>query len=445
MVGRFGPLVMLFLVLSFLPTQRTEPACFDCPYGTAAPAGSTSIASCVKCPDGYYLSSSDTDLNPCVPCARGTYAVAGTLDACNPCLVGLTTPAHLPQSALKNETICTSYCPLAGQYTQINGTCDQCNRGFYCGAGNASMVQCPNGQTTVGLGAKKLSDCTVACPAGYGVDVRDGSCQPCPLGTYSPDATTACLSCAQGYTTFVAGATTVATCLQCPPGKYLSSAVGGAAGCLPCSKGRYSTVSQTTLDKCAGVCPVGKTSTLTGNKDDTGCNVLCNFGERVDANTGLCTQCPAGTYEDGNVCVPCKACAASSPGATDASQCTGALPVCAPGQSPDRLTYKCAQCPAGTYSGGGVGALLCGGRPTPSPTTPSFTYITVQHSYSFYLGLTKYTSATFAASFAKAVTTVLALPDGSVKKLVKSTPTTRYATGVLSSGKEPTLATRSPR
>jgi hypothetical protein len=289
------------------------------------------------------------------------------------------------------------------------------------------MVQCPSGQTTKGLGATKLSDCTVSCPPGYGVNLVDGACVPCPLGTYSPDETIGCIACPQGFTTFVAGATTVATCLQCPPGKYLSSTVGGTAGCLPCSKGRYSTVDQTTVDKCAGVCPVGRSSKLTGNKDDTGCEVYCNPGEYVDLSTGLCTLCPPGTFENNNMCTPCKACAATADvGSTDPEQCmVGSQPKCAPGSSPDRLTYKCGQCPSGTYSPGGSGNLLCGGVPTPSPTMPTFTYITVKHSYSFYLGLTKFNGATFPTSFAKAVTTVFALPDGSVKKLVRSAVTTR--------------------
>ena len=76
----------------------------------------------------------------------------------------------------------------------------------------------------------------------------------------------------------------------------------------------------------------------------------------------------------------------------------------------------------GTYSGGGTGALICGGVPTVSPTTQTLTYIQVQHSYSFTLGLTKFGAAQFIPAFSAAVATALTIPASSVQKFVKPSP-----------------------
>ena len=166
------------------------------------------------------------------------------------------------------------------------------------------MIQCPNGLTTVpGFAAQSLADCTIACPAGYGVETLHGTCQPCPFGTYSPDANTACTSCPIGYTTMITGATTSTACVGCPPGQYLSLTIPGPTGCINCGKGKYSTADMVSSGSCLGICPTGTTTSpkaKTGAIADTDCVTLCLSGQYVPIvinpdqvgiiNAGECTD-----------------------------------------------------------------------------------------------------------------------------------------------------------
>jgi hypothetical protein len=284
------------------------------------------------------------------------------------------------------------------------------------------MIQCPNGQTTaIGVAAQAITECTIACPTGSGVDVTDGSCRPCPLGTYSPDAQTDCTACPDGLTTATTGATAATACINCPAGKAVSSKVPGIAGCKACGVGRYSTADMADVDVCDGVCPVGQTTTGAGADSAAKCTVACDAGMSVREDTGRCDNCAIGKYEVNNVCKTCSRCKATAAEATlDAADCNLDAPMCAPGQGPDFLTYKCAACPIGKYSTGGVGSLICGGAPTAAPTVETVTKISVKHTYSLQVGATKFNSASFVPSFSKAVSTVLKVPDDAIVKFTKT-------------------------
>ena len=274
--------LITILLCSYLLLTRTQPKCYSCPYGTTSPAKSSSLQACVGCNAGSYLPD---DSNVCVPCDPGTYAIKNTASSCTDCPLGKTTIPGAPSTMLSNSTACLSLCPAAGQYTRINGTCAACARGFYCGTGDAAMIQCPNGLTTVpGVAAGSLADCTIACPAGYGVETVHGTCQPCPYGTYSPDANTACTNCPNGYTTMITGATTSSACVSCGPGQYLSLTIDGPTGCINCGKGRYSTADMVSYGSCLGICPQGTTTSpkaKTGAVSDMDCVVACSYGQYV--------------------------------------------------------------------------------------------------------------------------------------------------------------------
>ena len=304
----------------------------------------------------------------------------------------------------------------------LDGTCAPCARGFYCGKGDVPMIQCPNGQTTVtGVAAQSANECTVTCPTGYGMNVADGSCQPCALGKYSPDAQTDCTACPDGLTTSITGATAVAACVNCPAGKAVSSKVPGIAGCVACRAGRYSAADMADVDICDGICPVGQTTVGTGADSSAKCTIACDLGMAVRDDTGKCDNCAIGKYEVNNICKTCQRCKGTlAAGTLDSSECDLDAPMCTAGEGPDAVTLKCVTCPVGKYSMGGTGSLICGGGPTVAPTTETVTKISVKHTYSLQVGATKFNSASFIPSFSKAVTTVLKVPDDAVIRFTKT-------------------------
>jgi len=73
-----------------------------------------------------------------------------------------------------------------------------------------------------------------ACPAGKQFDSTEGGCVPCPLGSYSPDFSTA-------------------ACIKCPAGRY--SDVLGAKKCKSCAWHTYSDVVGAVSQDACTACP----------------------------------------------------------------------------------------------------------------------------------------------------------------------------------------------
>ncbi|XP_040183817.1 signal peptide, CUB and EGF-like domain-containing protein 2 isoform X3 [Rana temporaria] len=143
---------------------------------------------------------------------------------------------------------------------RVDNRCVSCHTGTYYDGQKDQCVLCPNGtyQTEEGqivceicpapenrdspkhVGARDLSECGGLCPPGeFSVD-GFRPCDPCPPGTFQPEAgRTSCLSCGGGLPTRHSGASTFHDCetkVQCSPGHSYNTTTHR---CLRCPVGMY--------------------------------------------------------------------------------------------------------------------------------------------------------------------------------------------------------------
>jgi len=167
------------------------------------------------CKYGYFPISS----NKCQECAKGTYSgvnnlpIDKLLSGCTPCPTG----KYQDKTGQSRCKSCS-----AGQYQDKTGqtSCKLCSAGRYQDqTGQASCKPCPVNTYSSGTGA---TSCT-PCPAGTSTNGKTGqaSCQAitvtCEAGNYYKNG----------------------TCQPCPTGTYKASA-GNATSCTPCPVNTYS-------------------------------------------------------------------------------------------------------------------------------------------------------------------------------------------------------------
>ncbi|WIA30689.1 hypothetical protein OEZ86_000761 [Tetradesmus obliquus] len=161
-------------------------ACQPCPTGfTTSGTGATSSAACTLAAPGYGYSSGNTTL-----CAAGTYNAGSNQEACQPCLIGLTTSS----AGASSSTDCNSTLPGYGYINGPPANATLCAAGTYNTGGNQLDCQaCTNGLTTQSAGSSFCS-----APPGYYYSSAK-SAVDCTSGTYQDSYTstpaTACLNC----------------------------------------------------------------------------------------------------------------------------------------------------------------------------------------------------------------------------------------------------------
>ncbi|KAM9301654.1 signal peptide, CUB and EGF-like domain-containing protein 2 [Gastrophryne carolinensis] len=143
---------------------------------------------------------------------------------------------------------------------RLDGRCVVCQAGTYYDGQKEQCVLCPNGtyQTEEGqiiceicpgpdsrdgprhTGARDLAECGSLCPPGEFSSDGFRPCDPCPLGSYQPEAgRTSCFPCGGGLTTRHSGASSFHDCetrVQCSPGHSYNTVTHR---CIRCAVGTY--------------------------------------------------------------------------------------------------------------------------------------------------------------------------------------------------------------
>ena len=233
--------------------QQIDSECENCVAGkfSVAKSGGSSI-SCENCKQGYYQDQAGTPY--CLPCLPGSFQLLEGEASCNTC------PPNT-KSEHANSTKCDSCDPGEGSEAG-SAKCQVCEAGMYS-KGVGSCTNCDPGQYR--KSGDVATSCT-NCDAGQSSDPGSSRCQPCEAGTYSDKV---------GQ-----------DCGNCDPGQYRPSKIGGKTAdptkCLNCEIGYTSKDGASSCDKC------GEGS----------------YGSEAS----VCTDCPAGYYQDFTGELNCKAC-----------------------------------------------------------------------------------------------------------------------------------------
>ncbi|KCV68138.1 TKL protein kinase, partial [Fonticula alba] len=357
---------------------------------------------CTKCPPGWMLRLPERDM--CLECHESCATCLSPDDpaACSSCHPG----------QLNHQGTCVSACPT-GTWTNgpvaaclpcpdhcnacepLGNMCSECQAGFFpsstpgqvpaCRPCDASCEQCTGaGACTrcrsglVFLDPQAPSLCGSTCApgeyAGAGRCVTcDGSCALCDQGADR------CLVCAAGFRWAAgppaAGAT--GTCVPCDPG----CASCRASGCLVCEAGLVLGPN----GQCITDCPAGSFSngescqpcdvscrTCAGGGADqcTGCGAGLELVEAAPG-VGTCVSgCLESEYRAGADCLPCDAACATCNGPTDKDcwRCAGAVlqgddcvQACAAGHV--AIAGRCLACHASCSECAGVRSTECTGCP----------------------------------------------------------------------------------
>ncbi|KAF8066436.1 hypothetical protein HT031_002760 [Scenedesmus sp. PABB004] len=197
----------------------------------------------------------------------------------------------------------------AGQFLGESGECQACSKGSYCpGGAAAEAVPCPDGLTTLVLGATRAAQC--GCLPGFylyngtGDAPADGlPCQLCPLGFFcrgGPAAKSVTTLCPDGLTTVLPGARRLSQC-GCLPGSYLANATSpGGNGtdqeddppCDVCPTGSFCRGGPA-AQSVATPCPDGLTTLAPGAVRPAQCG--CLPGTYRSNDTAQCEDCPVGS------------------------------------------------------------------------------------------------------------------------------------------------------
>jgi hypothetical protein len=240
----------------------TGTNCATCVTGWTSTAGQ-----CVSnCPAGQFSLTSGSGCAPCVPslcddCASAT--------ACRICSAG---------AFLKADGTCTQACPDGFYGNPTTGKCVAC--GLSCAKCATPSGVCQACASPLALNS--TAGCTANCPAGTAMSNPLES----PTG---------------GVNTCVACASPASNCLSCED----------ASHCSTCAANLYNDVGQ-----CVFGCPVGKfpnsqkVCVLCGPNchqcDLTGKCQACSTGYVLRGDGTCATNCPSGTFANGNVCQACQ-------------------------------------------------------------------------------------------------------------------------------------------
>jgi len=205
-----------------------------------------------------------------------------------------------------------------------------CHPGQYLNAHSNLCTSCSAGKFTDASQPPWPSACTLCKSGTYTSQTTSTICNDCPVGKFSSEDRTGCITCSAGQYTF-----NKTSCVDCESGRYAPRALTGS--CLLCGAG-----SHTNTSGCA-TCQAGRFSLA-----ETQLCELCAEGKSSAAASKACTSCAAGYYSPSKGSAHCIACAAGSYSSTSASvNCTS----CPPGKAQGATGQSsCVTCSAGTFS-----------------------------------------------------------------------------------------------
>ena len=317
----------------YCPEGTTSATSFPCNAGRYMPAAQTtrtSLASCLICPEGSfceqgfggeydntclkgYYCPAGTEAADQHPCPIGRYSNAlGNTDSANCttcdqgsyCPAGSQLPVDCPAGTfnpstgggyLQNCQPCTagSACPTEGESTPSS----TCKAGHYCPEGTKFQDDhpCPPGTFTESTSLTSQSGCTI-CPTGKACGWATGGAnlqQDCAQGHYCPEGTTypEQFACPPGTFSTATNNAADTDCTDCTAGMYCAG--GGAAESGECAAGHYCPLGTNSSTRFP--CPAGRYSHLTNNTVDTDCTE-CPVGHYCPEGSTSVVACPAGTY-----------------------------------------------------------------------------------------------------------------------------------------------------
>ncbi|XP_043114448.1 multiple epidermal growth factor-like domains protein 6 [Puntigrus tetrazona] len=260
----------------YCPESTSKYNMYPCPPGFYCPDG-TKHAAQFPCPRGYYNPEPMThSLDSCLPCPPGHYCEKERLSAVSgKCKAGwfcVSAAWNAQPFDLDNYTNANCLCPASS-------TGGRCQEGFYCPSGTSEPVSCPPGafcnMTGLALpsgpcspGYYCMKEATSSrptdgitgntCPPGTYCDEGSSAPQPCPAGTFSPEASLVSKD----------------ECQPCRAGYYCAT-TGLQAPTAPCRQGYW--------------CPAGQTDDLA---------LPCLVGHYCPLGSPVPILCPTGTYQD---------------------------------------------------------------------------------------------------------------------------------------------------
>eukprot|EP00762_Andalucia_godoyi_P003021 ANDGO_04158.mRNA.1 hypothetical protein EMIHUDRAFT_216696 len=202
-----------------------------------------------------------------IRCYPGTYSVFDGLTSsrCVSCPVGM---FGTIDGAL-NPLFC-SYCP-GGTFSNVSGIdlsgCHTCPAGTYSNGLKTNCSLCPKGTYGMEEGANS-----------------NGTCAPCPAGSFSTTAgSPSCSHCPMNFYSFATGALSANVCMPCPEGLFTNTT--GASYCIGCNS--TSLYYNASLDRCVSCS--SDTVYLVVNANGTGCRpCTCKNGGECVPREAIC-------------------------------------------------------------------------------------------------------------------------------------------------------------
>eukprot|EP00057_Strongylocentrotus_purpuratus_P020002 XP_011674476.1 PREDICTED: uncharacterized protein LOC754362 [Strongylocentrotus purpuratus] len=173
-----------------------------------------------------------------------------------------------PPYTVNNDIYRCVPCGRGSYYGNETQECMLCEVGTYQDThGEFTCHQCPEGQSTIGVGSKNVTQCIDICQPGYSSFTGLAPCNHCPIGSYQEEFfATECTSCPVGTTTLNKGSTSSLKCNEfCAAGEYSPS---GFVPCMPCPLGTYQSGTQRST---CHQCPGETTTMKTGSTDASMC------------------------------------------------------------------------------------------------------------------------------------------------------------------------------
>lgn len=310
------------------------------------------LASCKACDTGYYsIDNSDCIAQTVQSCAygyEGNYTVPTADSFCQ---------ERCPDDQFWNGAACQTHSACAPGYSFVaagNLTHDtQCQDIDECDA-----TPCGTSYTCVDStdgsgdwGTVSINAYLCVCAPGYG---NDGS---------------ECVACTQDIPDYIWNDKlddSPCSNITCPGGQGITE-VGGindvAQTCETCPAGKKSPADSTACQTCVRGenCPAGTTNTGTiqwcpaGTYEEGGVCIQCAVGT-ANHQEGqiLCPDCTAGSYADEEALTTCKACAAGTYSATVKATNASTCLTCPDGYTSSEGASECTACTAGRFGVGGT-------------------------------------------------------------------------------------------
>ena len=303
-----------------------QGVCKSCPAGSYC---NTNATAPVTCPEGSYCVQSSSFPTRC---PSGTYGAAPGLTSVSACSV--CPPGMFCTDGLVSGSCAAGFYCSTGQNRPdppaINVLGGPCQPGYFCPNASATQTGCPEGRIRTDTHGTQSADCG-PCPSGYLCLPGEASPVPCPAGGYCPpfDGFTPCPN---GTYSTLRFQTNITTCKPCPSKYYCPVEGVSQFTQYPCTRGHYcelGTISP--ID-----CPPGRfrSTTLGGSASDC---ATCTGGYTCQSATVTPDPCPAGTYCPPGSVVPL---------------------TCPPSYYCPEATEDPLLCPAGFYCTEGLGSPI---------------------------------------------------------------------------------------